>query len=227
MLGAQKADLDLSQQTLKEYGKTLNNLLHEQVDLKKEAEENPWDRTLGAFHDREERMLKRKLLWLIGAAPPPEDMDKAEGALSQEIQEEIKELVAQIDTDGDGLLDDYEIAQKMEGDPLLQGRLQALRINVAMNNSRKQFHTSRMKQAVLKLQLHNLRQRLSGAGDGYVKLSALVNVAKHDPVTTRKLGRLGINLDRLIRHSIHEAVDPSDKGNPQMQAQEPRSAPEA
>ena len=31
MLGAQKADLDLSQQTLKEYGKTLNNLLHEQV----------------------------------------------------------------------------------------------------------------------------------------------------------------------------------------------------
>ena len=71
-------------------------------------------------------MLKRKLLWLIGAAPPPEDMDKAEGALSQEIQEEIKELVAQIDTDGDGLLDDYEIAQKMEGDPLLQGRLQVL-----------------------------------------------------------------------------------------------------
>ena len=89
------------------YQKLVDQLLDEQVIIQQDINEHPWDLAVGVVRDPQERLLKRKLLWLIGACPAdldPSCFQQESSIQQQSIAKELDAIVKEVDANADGLL---------------------------------------------------------------------------------------------------------------------------
>jgi Ca2+-binding EF-hand superfamily protein len=203
MIQQQARELAFVERLHQKYEQLVDRLLEEQKLLQMDMDGNPWDLTLGMVHDSKERHLKRKLLWHIGAAPEPDEQaisGRNAATPDRMIANELDELVAVIDADGDGLLTNDELEERLTGDPNLMLRLQALRINLALSSANTlQGNNSKTRRAMLQLQLQNIHGKMDFDGNGYIDVDELIEVATQHPDLKRKLRSLGIHLDAMLR----------------------------
>lgn len=199
MLSTQKSELQFADRTHKSYLLMLDNLLQDQALIGKDHMDNPWDLTLGPYHsDPKERMLKRELLHHFKAAPSPTPI--VESSIDQVINQQIEELVASVDQNGDGQLSFDELGDAVKDDPEMAVKLQTVKINLALSSANKLQHTdNKLKKAILQMQLSGLRSALDTDGSGYLELDELVAAAENNPELTKKLSRIGIHLNRMIK----------------------------
>jgi Ca2+-binding EF-hand superfamily protein len=203
MIAQQQRELAFVDRMHVKYQKMVANLLEEQEKLQMDLNTNPWDLTLGMVHDTKERHLKRKLLWLVGAAPEPDESaisGRPTGTPDRMITNELDELVQLIDEDGDGLLTNEELEARLAGDANLMLRLQALRINLALSSENTlQGSNSKTRRAMMQLQIKSVHNKLDLDGNGYIDVDELIEVATKRPELKKKLRSLGIHLDAMLR----------------------------
>lgn len=185
------------------YREMVNKLLQEQANIEADMDDNPWDLTLGMVFDNKERHLKRKLLHLIGAAPEPDE--EAINAIPTRkedvmIAQELDDLVALIDDNGDGLLTNDELEERLVGDPELMLRLQALRINMALSSENTlQGENSKTRRAMMQLQLRSVHAKMDLDQNGYIDVEELIEVGTKNPELTQKLQTLGVHLKSMLQ----------------------------
>uniref|UniRef100_A0A7S1HU95 EF-hand domain-containing protein n=1 Tax=Eutreptiella gymnastica TaxID=73025 RepID=A0A7S1HU95_9EUGL len=210
LLHSQKMELAFGDRLHASYLQMLDKLLQDQLLIKAEVDANPWDLTLGVHRSQKERMLKRKILWMFGAAPEAEDVDDPAHVGHQSslaIADELDALVKELDSSGDGLLQVDELAEALESKPEYAQRLMTLKINMALSTQNKLQSDNPMRRAMLQFQLNKLRQKLDLDDNGYLEYNELQAAADADPELQKKLSSIGIHVRKTPR--AHYDAGPS------------------
>jgi len=211
LIEEQKHELEFVDNLHRKYQAMVTKLLEEQAGIDMDMDNNPWDLALGMVFDNKERHLKRRLLHLVGAAPEADEDAincKHKRLEDQMIEKELDNLVNQIDVDGDGLLTNEELAARLQDNPMLLLRLQALRINIALSSENTlQGEFSKTRRAMMQLQLRSVHDKMDLDKNGYIDVDELIEVGTNNPDLTRKLETLGVHLKAMLRTARNGGAD--------------------
>jgi len=200
LIKTQTFEMGFLERTYKMYQANLDELLKEQEEIRKEVEENPWDLAAGVIRDEGERILKRKLLFQIGACPKEldaKDFEMTKDHVEMAIDKELDAIVKSIDQDSNGILDVEELKSAAEANPQIKQRLQCLKINLALSPSNRLRSNNPWRKAMLSSRLERIRDEADLDKNGYIDLDELQEIVNTRPEITGHLQNLGLHLRRV------------------------------
>uniref|UniRef100_A0A7S1HS04 EF-hand domain-containing protein n=1 Tax=Eutreptiella gymnastica TaxID=73025 RepID=A0A7S1HS04_9EUGL len=197
--------------TYRAYTEIVDELLQEQRMIQEDIQESPWDLCAGPIRDERERLLKRKLLWLIGGCNRelnPEDLTHDPNPVEAMINKELDDIVTQVDREAKGVVTMDELKAYVEEHPSLTPRLQALKVNLALSPANRLRSNNRWRKAQMQIRLAKLRAEADLDGDGYIQLAELEQIAQERPEAMKALARVGIHLrtERDVRPNRHGSI---------------------